>query len=154
MSVQTALWHFPFLLDNFIKLDVIKKKVSFIHTAFFNLEDESDVKPKGKRSYWRFRVFSVGKKVTTFVRHSVSYSPCKGAVKYMQGPEFSHFFPPTTNFQSTLIRLNIEMMFGAETSCTSGTVSYRKMWNPLFFPYGLNHLQNESYRNNFRRGNL
>lgn len=50
MSVQTALWYLPFLLDNFIKLDVIKKKVSFVLTTFFNLEDVFHVKPKGKKS--------------------------------------------------------------------------------------------------------
>lgn len=77
MSVQIALWHFPFLLDNFIKLDVIKKKVSLTHTTFFNLDCVSDVKAKGKNSYWRFRVISAGEKVNTFVRHSVSSSYAK-----------------------------------------------------------------------------
>lgn len=79
----------------------------------------SDVKPKGKKSYWRFRVISAGKKVNTFVRHSVSYNLCKGAAIYMQWR--------APNSQSTRIMLKLEITFGAETWCTSGTVSYRKM---------------------------
>lgn len=114
-------------LHNFIKLDVIKKKVSFIHTAFFNLEDEFDVKPKGKMSYWRFKVISVGKKWL----HLQSTQSAIASVKVQQNTSRAQnpvtSSPTARNSQSTLIMLNTEMMFGAETSCASGAVSYRKM---------------------------
>jgi len=61
-----------------------KKKVSFIHTMFFNLEDVSDVKPKESSLIGDLGSFLLGKKVNTFVRHPVICSLCKGAVIYMQ----------------------------------------------------------------------
>lgn len=66
-------------------------------------------------------------KSKAYVRHSVSYSPVMLQQSTSRAQNSVTSYPPTMNSQSTLVTLNIEIMFGAETSCASGTVSYRKM---------------------------